>query len=103
VLDIEVLTQFYCACIAASIQKREVDHQAKCVSNYEGTSGGTEAAAAVAIFQHSQQGRGVCYSEFLGDGDSKAFISVICSKPYNEKHCEFGMCSPCIKNEHTPS
>jgi hypothetical protein len=76
VLDVEVHTEFFCGCTAANTQKTKADHQAKCVSNYEGTSGGMELAVAVIIVQCSQQGRGMCYLKCLGDGNSEAFISA---------------------------
>jgi hypothetical protein len=48
--------------------------------------------------------RGVCYTEFLGDGDLKDFTCIVDSKPYSEKHCEIGMYRLCTrKHGHTSS
>ncbi|KAJ8881150.1 hypothetical protein PR048_017623 [Dryococelus australis] len=53
--------------------------------NYEGTSGCMEAAAAVNIWNRSEKDRNVCYTEFLGDRDSKAHKRVVEENPYKKK------------------
>ena len=58
-------------------------HKPTCVKNYEGSSGGKEVAAALAVFNRSEAERGVRYIKYLGDGDSKAFTAVCQSKPYD--------------------
>ena len=50
--------------------------QHQCNSNFEGSSGAMDAAGCVAIFERSVEQYGLCYTEFLGDGDSKAFNLV---------------------------
>ncbi|KAJ8876629.1 hypothetical protein PR048_021074 [Dryococelus australis] len=64
VLDSEVLTKHCLECNFPT-------EQHKCDKNYEGASGGMEAAAAVKIWNRSEKDRNVCYTEFLGDGGSK--------------------------------
>lgn len=80
VLDYEVLTKH---CYHCASGKKEAAHI--CSKNYEGTSGGMEAAAAVKMFSRSEKERGVFYTKFLGDGDSKAYKSVTESMPYVNK------------------
>lgn len=41
-----------------------------------------ESASAVTLFGRSIETRGVRYKELLGDGDSKAFLAVVESDPY---------------------
>lgn len=81
VLDIEVMSK-YCRCI----NKFDDQHDEKCYSNYKGTSGGMEVAGALAIFNRSKAQYDVQYVNYLGDGDSRAFDSVIEAKPYGD--CE---------------
>lgn len=84
VLDFEVLTKHCHQCTAFSKGKKSTGNH-KCAVNYEGTSGGMEAAAVVSIFKRSQEERKVCYIEYLGDGDSKAYKCVVECQPYGEK------------------
>lgn len=81
VIDFEALTKHCYACCEGNTNG---EHKTNCQKNYEGTSGGMEAAAAVNIFSRSQQERDVRYTQFLGDGDSKAYKCVIESKPYGD-------------------
>lgn len=89
VLDVEVLTKFCSGCTKIDstsedyAQKVEA-HQGKCLKNYEGSSGGMESASAVTLFGRSVEKRGVRYKEMLGDGDSKAFLAVVESDPYDD-------------------
>ncbi|GFV71598.1 uncharacterized protein TNCV_2890401 [Trichonephila clavipes] len=52
----------------------------------EGYSGKMEVAGALSIFQRSQFLYNVRYTKYLGDGDSKAFTSIVENKVYGE-HC----------------
>jgi hypothetical protein len=60
------------------------EHQPNCKVNYEGPSGGIEVATVVEIFQRSHQDRGVRYSHYLGDGDSKGHKAVVEADPYKD-------------------
>lgn len=62
VIDIEVLSKY---CHGCALKKKN-DHD--CVKNYQGSSGGMETAAAVSMFQRSENTRGVRYTMFLDDG-----------------------------------
>lgn len=70
----ECLTNYCqgCVIIENASDDTKILHRPKCVRNYEGNSGGMEAAGAVTMFNCSVQERGVRYTQFLGDGDSKA-------------------------------
>lgn len=43
-----------------------------------------ESAGAIEIFRRSVETRGVLYTKYLGDGDSKGFASVVADKPYGD-------------------
>ena len=51
-------------------------HAPKCSRNYEGSSGGMEAAAGVEIFLRSMEKNNLQYTTFVGDGDSSCFSKV---------------------------
>lgn len=87
ILDVDILSK-YCQGCTLLKKKGAKDHAGECRKNYEGTSGGMEAAAAVTIFQRSLEKHGVRYSNFLGDGDSKAYKAVCDSKPYGDFQIE---------------
>ena len=80
ILDIEILTKYCQFC------KNVKDQTHDCKSNYSGSSGGMEVAGAIKLFHRSVESRGVRYVQYLGDGDSKAYMGVVNSKPYGE--CE---------------
>lgn len=77
VLDIEVLSKYCLGC-----NKNTENH--KCNRNYEGFSGGMESTGVLNIFHRSEATRGIRYSKYLGDGDSKAFMKVQEAKPYGD-------------------
>ncbi|GFU23181.1 uncharacterized protein TNCV_3516141 [Trichonephila clavipes] len=51
-----------------------------------GYSGKMEVAGSLSIFQRSQSLYNVRYTKYLGDGDSKAFTSIVENKVYGD-HC----------------
>lgn len=51
------------------------DHKDKCMKNYEGSSGGMEAAAAMKLFSRSLDNN-MRYTVFISDGDSSAYTAV---------------------------
>lgn len=85
VLDVESLSKY---CSGCERNKGSADklnaHEQYCLKNYEGSSGGMETVAAVAVCQRSIPKRGVRYVKFLGDGDSKSFSAVLASDPYGD-------------------
>lgn len=76
VLDAVVFTKF-CLCVDKS------NHAPNCKANYSGSSGGMEVAGVQALFAQSVPKYNIRYLNYLGDGDSAAFKSVIDSDPYN--------------------
>lgn len=79
VIDYECLTKFCHIC------KNVKNTPHDCKANFQGSSGGMESAGAIAMFRRSEEARGVRYTKYLGDGDSKGFQSVVEDQPY-------GMC-----------
>ncbi|KAJ8879951.1 hypothetical protein PR048_020572, partial [Dryococelus australis] len=72
-LDFEVLTKH---CFKRNLATEEYN----CDKNYEGTSRGGWRPQLL-----SEKDRNVCYTEFLGDGDSKAHKSVVEKNPRKKK------------------
>lgn len=79
VLDVSVLSKY---CYVCTSEKFSGEHE--CSKNYEGYSGGMELTGAVEVFRRSVE-RNVKYINYLGDGDSKGFHSVIEDKPYGDE------------------
>lgn len=66
-----------------------------CDENYDGPSGGMEAAAAVALWRRSRQ-YNMIYKTFVSDGDSSAFRSVC---EMNQGAGPYGEQCPVVKAE----
>lgn len=79
VVDVEIFSKF---CNCSSKFRSIGPHEEKCSSNYHGTSGAMEVAGAVKIFHRSLPEHNVRYVNYIGDGDTKAFMDVNASKPY---------------------
>lgn len=79
VLDFHCMSK-YCQCPL----KNRNEHLDTCTANYNGTSGGMEVEGAITLFHRSIQKYNVRYTEYLGDGDSAAYKSVVDSKPYED-------------------
>jgi NH3-dependent NAD+ synthetase len=56
--------------------------QHECKNNHEGISGGMDGAVVLNIFSCSLHTQGICYTNYLGDGDSKAYQRVLAEKPF---------------------
>lgn len=81
VVDVKILSKF-CRC------KKRVEHEhdlSRCEANYNGSSGNMEVAGVVSMFLESQHKRGVRYKQYLGDGDSAAFPTVLKENPYGQE------------------
>lgn len=78
VLDVEILSK-YCKTCGSGTEKQDGHY---CHKNYTGPSGGMEVAGVLRIFNRSVANRGVRYTQYLGDGDSKAFDRVCAEQPY---------------------
>ncbi|GFX93089.1 uncharacterized protein TNCV_140331 [Trichonephila clavipes] len=79
VIDVEVFSK-HCIC------PNKTKHLQNCKINFEGYSGKMKVAGALSIFQRSQSLYNVRYTKYLGDGDSKAFTSIVENKVYGD-HC----------------
>lgn len=83
VVDIDILSK-YSVCKG----RLQDNHDEDCVSNCKGSSGSMEVTGAINIFKQSQDLCAVCYTEYLGDGDKKAYAAVNESKPYGDTNIE---------------
>lgn len=77
VLDVRILTK-YCRCK----ERLKNEHVASCVANYSGSSGGMESKGILDMFQRSIETYDIRYKNFLGDGDSSAYPTIVEAKPY---------------------
>lgn len=60
------------------------EHKDCCDANHEGSSGKMEVDGIVEIFQRSEELYGVKYANYIGDGDTKTFKSLLDVKPYGD-------------------
>ncbi|GBO40547.1 hypothetical protein AVEN_147217-1 [Araneus ventricosus] len=74
VIDMEVMSQFCKKCDAkTSSSSFALKHQC---ANHKGSSGNMEVIGAYRIFEHSVNSRGLIYSEYFADGDSKGYDEI---------------------------
>ena len=59
-----------------------IGHEKKCTRNHEGSAQSMEAAGMVDLWMNSITKRGLRYTTFVGDGDSKGYNNVVKTKPY---------------------
>ena len=64
-------------------QKWYDTHKPNCFKNYSGSSQSMEPEAAKMIWSRSTEKRKLCYTTFIGDGDSKSYTQVSQMKPYD--------------------
>ena len=82
-LDVEVLSK---VCHGCQRIERENDvikrafkqqkHVGKCKINHTGSSAAMDTEGVMRIFQRSENERNLQYTEYFGDGDSKAYAEV---------------------------
>jgi len=100
VLDIAILSKSCKGCTRmAKIAKTDPKHHElwklshNCNLNYTGSSPAMETAGALKIFGRSVEKHGLYYTEFYGDGDSKAFPAVQHiygdEKPMKNSWCQY--------------
>jgi RNase P subunit RPR2 len=77
VIDVSILSK-YCHC------QNKDKHDNHCSRNYNGSSGGMEVSGVQEIFSNSLKKYNVRYTNYLGDGDSKSYNSVVAAKPYGD-------------------
>ena len=83
-LDVEVMSKTCKECTvwrgkegSQEFQDWWEGHQHLCEANHLGTSGSMDATGLLAIYQRSVEDYSVRYTEFLGDGDSKAHKLIV--------------------------
>ena len=89
-IDYNVLTK-KCAQCTAWESRRGTDafeefmstHENECEINHEGSAGAMEAKGVVTCFSSSVDKYNLRYTQYLGDGDTKSFLEVVKSNPYN--------------------
>ena len=94
VLDYELLNRICEKCNRWSANRREESpdeyqkwydsHKANCRVSHTGSSQSMEPAAATLIWSRSIQRWKLCYTTFIGDGDSKSFQQVSDMNPNND-------------------
>lgn len=57
-------------------------HENECTANHEGSAGKMEVDGVINMFQRSEIMHGVKYANYIGDGDSKTFKSLLDAQPY---------------------
>ncbi|GFX23734.1 uncharacterized protein TNCV_3596761 [Trichonephila clavipes] len=82
VIDFEALTKY---CSSCKGKKKPCEN---CAKNYKGFSGGMECRGVLNIFQRSETSRKACYTQYLGDGGSKGFLTIKEAKVYGDTEVE---------------
>ncbi|GBM29710.1 hypothetical protein AVEN_156896-1 [Araneus ventricosus] len=78
VLDIDIFSKHY-------ICPNKTNHLQKCKRNFEGNSVKMEVDGAQSIFRRSESKYNVRYTQYLGDGDSKALNTIIEKNMYGDQ------------------
>ncbi|GFW22227.1 uncharacterized protein TNCV_1429811 [Trichonephila clavipes] len=81
VLDIEVMSSYCPTCKRLQTMPRNFEYESSkadhiCQCNFTGSSSKMEIVGASRIFLRSEKNRRLQYTQYYGDGDSKAFMSV---------------------------
>ncbi|GFU43136.1 uncharacterized protein TNCV_4289771 [Trichonephila clavipes] len=81
VLDIEVMSSYCPTCKRLQTMPRNFEYESSkadhiCQCNFTGSSSKMEIVGACRIFLRSEKNRRLQYTQYYGDGDSKAFMSV---------------------------
>ncbi|GFX05550.1 uncharacterized protein TNCV_3434541 [Trichonephila clavipes] len=82
VIDFEALTKY---CSSCKGKKKPCEN---CAKNYEGFRRGNGLSGVLSIFQRSETSRKACYTQYLGDGDSKGFLTIKEAKVYGDTEVE---------------
>ena len=88
VIDIEIMSKDCKECTVWRNKEHTQEwegHQHLCQANHLGSSGSMDASGLLAIFQWSVESYAVLYTEFLGDGDSKAHKLIVNEAVYAKR------------------
>ena len=99
-IDVEVLSKDVVDCKRIEKEKDEntkaihqAEHVGKCKANFQGSAPPMETEGVACIFARRQELHSLIYTEFLGDGDSKAYLRV--ENIYDDVHVEKKECRTC--------
>ena len=98
-LDVEILTKVCRGCQRIEKQtdaskKADMQERHQCKANYQGSAPSMETEGIKRIFGRSEETRKLQYTEYYGDGDSKAYNEV--ENAYQNIHVEKkGVCWSC--------
>ena len=92
VLDVDVMSKECRACLLNTRKEGSQEykdwwdsHKNVCHINFSGSSGRMDASGCLEMFQRSEEKHSLRYTEFLGDGDSKAHKQLLEKKVYGDK------------------
>ncbi|GFU05113.1 uncharacterized protein TNCV_574611 [Trichonephila clavipes] len=91
VLDMEVMSSYCKGCDSDKGKKLGpkynaflATHHIFCRKNHSGSAGKMEVCGMQKIFFRSEQKHGLKYQRYIGDGDSKTFLSIAEKEPYGD-------------------
>ncbi|GFT48129.1 uncharacterized protein TNCV_1001211 [Trichonephila clavipes] len=91
VLDIEIMSSFCKVCDSFKGRKFGpkysvflAKHQPFCKKNHNGSAGQMEVSGMNKIFFRSEHKHGLIYKQYIGDGDTKTYMSLVEKKPYGD-------------------
>ncbi|GBM10811.1 hypothetical protein AVEN_183-1 [Araneus ventricosus] len=91
VIDVEVMSKACKGCslwkgtrLGNEYKKWHARHSQVCTKNHIGSSVQMEGDGMIKLFQRSKNERGVRYLNYIGDGDSRTFLSISECHPYSE-------------------
>lgn len=86
VIDTQVLTTqcHICKQLAENdnVKLSTIAKDHSCSDNHTGSAGKMESDGALLMFQRSEEKHNLRYTEYLGDGDSKAFATIVENEVY---------------------
>jgi len=97
IIDIEIKTKKCKSCTFWESKKNSGKYAEwkathNCDVNHEGSASAMETSGTLSIFNRSVKKRNLCYTTFLGDGDSSSHPSVVAADPYKGKEIAKGEC-----------
>jgi len=79
------------------------NHMENCSINHKGSAGKMEVDAVLEMFLRSEEKFGVRYTNYVGDGDTKTFKSILDAKPYEDITVIKSECVGHVENGKPPS
>ncbi|GBM28855.1 hypothetical protein AVEN_43574-1 [Araneus ventricosus] len=76
ILDVEIMSQYCRTCKKLQGVQKHVKLSKHNCSNHKGSSANMESVGAYRIFERSQSSHQLLYTDYYGDGDSKAYETV---------------------------